>query len=131
MIDEPIDDPGLDLRLIALHVNDDVIAEIPRHLRDPIRPALMRRRGHDAVRLKRPQGIDDPLIVGGNDGFAHQFALAHLIDHVLDERFTGAGGDNFGGEAGRPVSGGNDNGCSQESILISRSFGRFKTAGRI
>jgi hypothetical protein len=80
----------------------------------------MGRRSHDAVRLERTKSIDNALIVGRDDGFPHEFALLDLFHHVLNEGFSGLRGDNFCGEAGRPVSGGNDNGCSQESILISR-----------
>jgi hypothetical protein len=79
----------------------------------------MGRRGHHASRLKRAQRIDDPLIVRGDDCFPHQLALLHLLNHVLHEWLSGEGGENLGWESGRPVTGGNDNGCSQESILIA------------
>jgi hypothetical protein len=38
---------------------------------------------------------------------------------MLHQRFSGFRGDNLCGEAVRPVSGGDDNTCSQESILIA------------
>ncbi len=88
----------LNLRLIALHVDDDRIGNRPRHLGHAIRPAQVLRRGHHAARAERPQGVDDPLIVRRHDDLFDAPALAHLVHDVLHQRLAGFTDDDFAGE---------------------------------
>ena len=56
--------------------------------------------GHDAARLEWPQGIDNALVIRGNDYLIDALTLADLVDHMLDERPAGICGESFGVETG-------------------------------
>src|SRR5258706_1808474 len=88
----------------------------------------MGRAGHRAVRAERPKRIDDPLIVSGDNHVAHTTALARLLDHVLNQRFAGPSGENFGGKTGGSEAGGNDDRRSQSRT--SQTLPRSASADR-
>ena len=119
LLDDAIDQPWINQRLIALDVDDErELSRFARHLGHPIGPTLMMGRGHDASGTKGPQGIGDSLIVNSDYNLFYFQRFTHAIDHMLDKRFAGLSGDNFGGKTGGSKSGRNDD-------------ARAQTAGRV
>ena len=54
------------------------------------------------------------MVVDGNDDLPDAMTAADAIDDMLNERFAGVSGENFGGETGRAQAGGNYNRRSQQ-----------------
>ncbi len=116
-IDQRIDNMRINLRLIRLHVDDDVIVESLGNLGNAVGSALVIRRRQHAARLERSKGIDDLLVIRRDDDFTHSSAFTRLIYRMLHQRPTGVGSENLPGKTCGCQSGGNDNGRSQKSIL--------------
>ena len=100
---------GFDFGFVALDVDEDFIRQATVEpggglLGDAVGAAFVIDVGHDAAGAEGVEGIDDSLVVRGDDDLAHFFAPAHLVDDVLHEGPAGVGGENLGGETGRAES---------------------------
>jgi hypothetical protein len=59
------------------------------------------------------QGLDDSLIVGGDDHLLDALAHSQAIHNMLDERPAGARGEHLAGKSRGSITSGNDDSRSQ------------------
>ena len=105
--DQRIDGRRIEQRFVALHVDDDVAGQLGGELGQPVGAAEMigtRQAGDAAEAL---DGVDDPLVVGGDDHRVDVGLRGPTVD-VLDHRTAGDVSERFSGESRGLVAGGDD-----------------------
>ncbi|MDB5318531.1 MAG: hypothetical protein JWN40_162 [Phycisphaerales bacterium] len=97
-MNEPIDDGRFYFRFVTLNINNQSSVQSSSDLGDPISARRMTWVGNDAASSKWLKRGDDARVVRCNDNLLYTTALTHLVNHVLDQWFSGGSGENFGWE---------------------------------
>jgi len=66
--------------------------------------------GHHGFAAEGADGVEDALVVGGDDDAVERFGFADLFDDVADQRLAGLVRQRLAGEARGGVTGGDDGG---------------------
>lgn len=75
---------------------------------------------------KRTKRLDNFRIIRSDNHPIDVFALFNLIDHVLNERFSGSRCENFLGESSRGEAGGDDGYDFQNGTSIRNFTDRYR-----
>jgi hypothetical protein len=109
---------GVDERLVALHVDDDVAVERRGDFGESIGAGFVRGLGQPDLAAEIVDARRDAQIVGRDDDFGHGAGRFRAPIHVLDHRTAVEIGENFSGEPRRSVSGGDDGDDSERRNRI-------------
>ena len=116
--DQQVEGRRIDQRLVALDVDDDVAGQIGDELGQAIGAGAVVGAGQAGDAAEAFDGVDDPLVVGGDDHRVDVRPGGAPID-VLDHRAAGDVSEGFSGESGGVVAGRDD--CH---------YRRFRQSGR-
>src|ERR1700732_2510264 len=106
---EPLQQSGIDQRLVTLDVeNDGCFLELSGHFRNPVSAARMIRSSHGDFRAEIKSYFGDSHVIGSNHDLVEAICLAATLPDVSNQRFAGDTVECFSRESGGSPSGRDD-----------------------
>jgi len=106
--DGSVDGGWVDERFIALDVDEDVACLMRRDFGDAFGAGAVVAAGHAGFAAESANGVDDALVVGGDDDVMDGLGLLGSLVNALDHRLAGQRNERLAWEARGSVTRGND-----------------------
>ena len=101
-----IDGGGIDHRLVALNIDDQVRVRCRGDFGHAVGSGGMIGAGHHHARPKLPGRVANAFVIGGDDHAGQIARLRRPFPHVLEHGFAGNRDESFAGKSGGSVPGG-------------------------
>jgi len=103
-----VDSGGVNQGFVPLNVDDDVGGGVRGGFGDAVGAGEVVGTGHDDFGAEGEGGIEDALVVGGDEEAGEGFGLGGALEDVLEDGFVFEGDEGFAGEAAGGEAGRND-----------------------